>query len=489
MAEFPPPTAAAGEMADWDAVETARAVRQGEVTPHEVVEQAIARAQQVQSTVGGLATESYEQARASAASSRRPGDPRARGPLRGVPTAVKDLYDLQGVRTTFGSRASGTHIATRTAPAVAQLLGTGMVSLGKSAAPEYGMTPTTEPLGFPPTRNPWDTAHSTGGSSGGAAALVAARVVPIAHATDGGGSIRIPASCCGLVGLKPSDGRLVDLDGNILLPVRILASGVVSRTVRDTAAFFAATEGGGPRRSTMLPPIGAVTRPGTDRLRIAVVTASPVATIDPEVLAVTRYTAHVLERLGHAVEEVSPPFAPGMGEDFVRYWGLLAAGLGPVGRHDVGRSFDAARFDPWTRGLAAHARASAWQLPGAIARLRAFRGEYAAFMSRFHLVVNPTIAILPPPLGWLDVELPFEEHRRRAVAFTPFTPAWNVSGAPAVSLPMGLSSTGLPIGVQLGAAMGAERLLLQTALALEEAVPFNRPLREIRTTEAFAAAG
>ncbi|MGI9018691.1 MAG: amidase [Euzebya sp.] len=466
--EATPPTVATDPMASWDAVHTRQAIINREVSTSEVIEAAVQRIQALNPALGALTTTTFDLARDK---TRGPSLPA--GPLGGVPSAVKDLYDLAGTRTTFCSRASGTHVSAHTEPAVGQFLSTGLVPLGRSVSSEYGMTPTAEPLGFPPAKNPWDTAYSTGGSSGGAGALVAARMVPVAQATDGGGSTRIPASCCGLIGLKPSNGRLVDIEGNTQMPVRLLAAGVLTRTVRDTAAFFAAAEQ--TRTNPALPPLGLVTRPGTDHLRVALVTSTPVTPVHPEVVAATRYTGKVLEDLGHHVEEVPMPFgAEQLADDFFLYWGLLAQALPVVGRLAVGAGFRRDLLDPWTKGLAQHSRRNLWRLPRAIMRMRRLATDYAAYMSRFHLLVTPTLALPPPQLGWLDVDLPFETHRQRAFAFTPFTPLWNVVGAPAISLPMIRSRDGLPIGVQLGAAMGQERLLLQTALAIEHAVPFNR---------------
>jgi amidase len=454
-------------MAAWDAVQTAAAIAGGLVRADEVVEAALARVAALDGRLRSFTSVDPDAAR------RRAG--RTTGPFAGVPSAVKDLYDLAGHPTTFGSRAAGARVARRTVPAVQEVLDTGVVVLGKSAAPEYGMTPTTEPLGVEATRNPWDLGRTAGGSSGGAAAMVAARIVPIAHATDGGGSTRIPAACCGLVGLKVSDGRLTDLPGNRQMPVRLLSSGVLTRTVRDTAAFLAAAERRRPARR--LPPVGLVEVPGTGRLRVAVVTATPVTTLHPDVVAATRAAATALADLGHLVEEVALPLdALRLADDFLLYWGSLAQALPAIGLLEVGPSFRPARLDPWTRGLAHHTRARMAELPGAIRRLRALRGTYAAFTARHHLVLTPRTGMPAPPLGWLDVTLPFEAHRDRAVALTPFAALWNVVGAPAISLPTARSADGLPLGVMLGAAAGEERRLLEVALALEAGPGFLRPL-------------
>jgi amidase len=463
-----PRVVATDELAALDAVATAAAVAAGEVAAGEVVAAALARAEALDPVLRSLASVDPEVALARAGV--------AAGPLAGVPTAIKDLYELAGAPTTFGSRAAGGHVSCRTAPAVAELLALGLVPIGKSAASEYGMTPTTEPLGFPPTRNPWDPARSAGGSSGGAAAAVAARIVPVAHATDGGGSTRIPAALCGLVGLKTTDGRLVDLPGNRQMPVRLLSSGVVSRTVRDTAAVLEAAEARRPA-GRLLP---VARRPGAGpppRVRVGVVRTSPVAEVAPDVQAAVARTAEDLAALGHHVEDaVLPVDHLRLADDFVLYWGLLAASLPTLGRLEVGRRFDRRLLDPWTRGLARHARRRWAELPAAVARLRRLRGAYAAATPPDRVWLSPTTGCTAPPLGWLDVTLPFEAHRARATALTPFAALWNVAGAPAVSLPTALSAGGLPVGVQLGGPHGAERLLLDLAAELEQAPGFLRPL-------------
>src|SRR5215208_3677161 len=217
-------------LASWDAVETATRVRNKDVTAAEVVDAAIARAEEA-AHLGAIVTESYERARARARV------PNVAGTLVGVPIFIKDLTHVHGVKTTWGSRGAGEYVSRRTDVVVRHLEGSGAVTLGKSATPEFGLTATTEPLGRAPCRNPWESTRSAGGSSGGSACLVAAGVVPLAHASDGGGSIRIPAACCGLVGLKPSRFR-IDMEGSHLLPVNIATYGVLTRTVRDTVAFY-----------------------------------------------------------------------------------------------------------------------------------------------------------------------------------------------------------------------------------------------------------
>jgi amidase len=454
-------------MEQWDAVETAARIRGREVTAAEVVDAAISRAEGA-AHLGGLVAPTFETARRAATT-----DPT--GPLAGVPTAVKDLTDVRGQPTRFGSRAVRDYVARRTSPDAAQLLATGVVSLGKSATPELGMTATTEPLFGPPTRNPWNPEYSTGGSSGGAAALVAAGVVPMAHASDGGGSIRIPAAMCGLVGLKPSDDRLVRLEEMRGLPVRIAVHGVLTRTVRDTAAYLHHAEG--LHRNRDLPPVGDVRGPSRRRLRVGVILTGPEAPVAPAVEAATRSTADRLADAGHHVVELPEPFGDGLAEqfaeDFLRYWALLALGGTQLLRRKVGRSFDAASVDPLTAGLARHARANLVRLPGSIARLRRFRHHYRERFTDLDVLVSPTVARTTPRLGHLRPDRPFEELEQDLRELVQFTPVHNVAGAPAVSLPAA-THDGLPVGVMLSADVGDERTLLELAYELEQLAPWPR---------------
>ncbi|HEY6544672.1 MAG TPA: amidase family protein, partial [Dokdonella sp.] len=251
--------AATGPLADLDAMATAAAIESGQLTAREAVAAAIRRAESVEPRINAIVTAAYDRARATAATPLT-------GPFAGVPTFVKDLDDVRGLPTRSGSRSFGQAPAATQGPYVDALERAGLVFLGKSSTPEFGLTGSTEPLLHGPTRNPWNLDFSPGGSSGGAAALVAARVVPIAHATDGGGSIRVPASCCGLFGLKPSRGRTVPL-GRPTGPVEIASSNAVSITVRDSAQWLAVTERSG--GDVVFEPISYVRERSPRRLRIA----------------------------------------------------------------------------------------------------------------------------------------------------------------------------------------------------------------------------
>ncbi len=247
-------------LADHDAVELARRIRTGELQAREVVDAAIARARRVAPVLNPIALECFARAAEAAAQPRT-------GAFAGVPTFLKDTISLSGLPTCYGSLALADVRPARTDDAVAGLfLAQGFVVLGKSTLPEMGFNATTEPAGASPTRNPWSTEHSPGGSSGGSAALVASGVVPLAHGNDGGGSLRIPAACCGLFALKPSLGRLPMTEAARKMPIGIVCEGVLTRTVRDTAHFYAAAEG--PYRHPKLPPVGLVEGPAGRRLRV-----------------------------------------------------------------------------------------------------------------------------------------------------------------------------------------------------------------------------
>ena len=426
----------------------------------------MARVEQVNGTLNAVQLATYERALVEAAKGRG-------GLFAGVPTLIKDNTDLQGLPTGHGSRAVPRVPAAADGAFAKQFLSLGFTVLGKTTLPEFGFNCTTEHQGRPATRNPWHTAYSCGGSSGGAAALVAAGAVPIAHANDGGGSIRIPAACCGLIGLKPTRGRLVDGEIARTLPVKIIAEGVVTRTVRDTAYFLAGAERYW--RNRKLPPVGLVEGPAERRLKIGLVlnSVTGVPTCS-ETRAVVERTAVLLESLGHRVEERPYPVAPSIAEDFTDYWGFLAFMASRFGRLSFGKGFDASQVDDLTRGLAARFRHRSWHLPRAIYRLRRTVGQHAKAMQDYDLVLSPVVAHVTPELGYLSPELPFPELFQRMAKYVTFTPINNANGSPAIALPMGSATNGLPIGVQLAAAHGAERTLLEIAYELEQAHPWRR---------------
>ncbi|OBK96240.1 amidase [Mycobacterium asiaticum] len=452
-------------LGELDAVGLAEALRSRQLSPSEVVEAAIARCEAVNERLNGLAYRSYDTAREEA--SRE-----VTRFFQGVPTFIKDNVDVAGQPSMRGTDAWTPYPAKTHSEVARVVLGTGLISLGKTQLSEFGFSGAAEHPRLGPVRNPWNPEYTAGASSSGSGAFVAAGVVPIAHANDGGGSIRIPAACNGLVGLKPSRGRL-PLDPELRrLPVVIVANGVVTRTVRDTAAFFREAERA--YRAHKLPPIGDITRPGKQRLRIAVLTRSVDHESSSEVTDLTLKTAALLEELGHRVEHLdAPPAASTFGDDFILYWGLLALAQLRTGRLTFGKTFDSSRLDNLTLGLARHATRNLHRLPRAIVRLRAARRLSAPLYATYDAVLTPTVAAEPPQVGYLD---PTDYHQviERLSRWVTFTPLQNVTGDPAISLPLAQSANGLPVGMMLSAAVGAEARLLELAFELEEARPWAR---------------
>lgn len=453
-------------LGDHDGIAVAALIRSGEVSRREVVEAAVARAEKADVVLHAVQVLDRERALA-ATQHPRP------GPFSGVPTFVKDNTDVAGLPTGHGSEAFTPGPAKRDAPFSRTLLELGLVPLGKSRLPEFGFNASTEFMTGEPVRNPWGTGHSAGASSGGSAALVAAGVVPLAHANDGGGSIRIPAAACGLVGLKPTRGRFAAAPLERVLPVNIVGEGVVTRTVRDTAHFFASAEQ--VRRTRPLPPVGLVEGPGTARRRIGLVLDSVNGyPTDDETRAAVMATAELLSSLGHQVETMRPPMTAQFADDFVLYWGFLGWMTTRFGGR-VLPGLEEARLDALTLGLADHYRAHAKASPAALRRLRRSHVQYAQAISGYDAVLTPVLAHTTPELGHLSpTESPFEELLQRLIEYVAFTPLNNASGSPAISLPLGATVTGLPIGVHLMGNHGGERTLLELAYELEAAAPFRR---------------
>ncbi len=460
-------------LGDDDATALAARVTSRQVSPRELVAAAIARAELVQPLLNGVHHPDYERALAEA-------DGHAEGWLAGVPTFVKDNVDVAGLPTNHGTEAYTARPAKRDSPWVSQLRSLGVCILGKSRLPEFGFNASTEYLHGDPVRNPWNREYSAGASSGGSAALVASGVVPIAHANDGGGSIRIPAAVCGLVGLKPTRGRLVDDPLDRQMPIRIVCQGVVTRSVRDTARFLAGAEAF--RRSPELPPVRYVEGPGRTRLRVGLILDSDNGTrTDSETRQAALDTATLLEGLGHTVEETTMPASATFAEDFARYWALLGMLATTTGR-TLDRHFDVAATDNLTRGLAAQSRRELTRMPRVVYRMRRATTAYRAAFDRFDVLLSPVLTHTTPLLGHLSPTLDFEELFARLRAYVGFTPLNNAVGSPAISLPLGRSSIGLPVGVHFSADLGDERTLLELAYELEEARPFPRIQDAVKTS-------
>ena len=453
-------------LGEHDAVGLAAEIREGRISRLEAVQAAVARVRRVDEVLSGLASERFEGAVAEAALPHG-------GFFAGQPSLVKDNSDVAGLPTQQGTRA---YVA---APAPAdgdftRMFGpVGTTILGKTRLSEYGFSPSAEYADDPPVRNPWHTAHTSGASSAGSAVFVAAGAVTMAHANDGGGSIRIPASCCGLVGLKPTRGRTPSDRLNREMPVKIIQDGVLTRSVRDTAAFMRECER--IYRNLKLPPVGDVTGPGRRRLRVALVTDSIGGRrIDDESRRVVLHTAAVLEELGHTIEVVEPPVAPSFEDDFLLYWSSMALSLSTTGKRTFNSTYDRHRNDNLTRGLARHATRNAWRIPAALVRLRLTQRASTRFFADHDVVLSATLSLTPPEIGWLSPTQPYETVIARVLEWVALTPVQNANGDPAVSLPMGMSSTGLPVGIHLTASQGQDRRLLQLAYELEQAHPFAR---------------
>jgi amidase len=303
--------------------------------------------------------------------------------------------------------------------------------------------------------------------------LVAAGAVPIAHGNDGGGSVRIPASCTGLVGLKPSRDRLPLDDRPRWVPLRILANGVLTRSVRDTAAFYREAE----RiwRHPRLPPIGDVRHPAKQRLQIAVVTRSAKRECSPELRELTLKSAELLEELGHRVDYVEKlPLPASVTDDFRLYWALMANWQVKTIQRAYGETFDPSRLNNLTLALDRLARRNRYRLPVAIMRLRAVRRRTAHFFGTYDAVLTPTVADETPRLGHLDPAADSQQIMDRGVYWNAFAPLQNVTGEPAISLPLAESASGMPVGMMLSADVGREARLLELAFELEEARPWTR---------------
>lgn len=452
-------------LGDLDAVGLVARLQDGSLAVRDVVDAAIARAERVGPQLNAIACPAFDRARAEAR------DPRG-GFFAGVPTFVKDNVDVAGMPTQAGTDAYVGQPKARDGDFARMFLATGLLPLGKTQLSEFGFSPAAEHVRLGSVCSPWSTAHTAGASSAGSAAMVAAGVVPLAHANDGGGSIRIPAAVNGLVGLKPTRDRLAQDKLMRDMPVRIVSDGVVTRSVRDTAAFFREAEK--VYRALHLPPIGDITRPGRARLEVAVVTSGIGVGASPEVADLTHQTGRLLEELGHRVELVEAPVPDSFKGDFLLYWSLLAMFLVASGRRTNGPSWDPSRLDNLTLGLARHARRNLVRVPLAIARLKRSRAASAAFFTKYDVVLTPTLATETPLVGRLDPAQDYDTIMERMLEWVAFTPLQNANGDPAISLPLAVTAAGLPQGMQFAAAAGREATLLELAYELEEAHPWAR---------------
>ncbi len=452
-------------LGDHDATDLAAAIRAGDITAAEALDAAIARSERGNDQLNFIAAPLNEYGRARAAETLS-------GPFAGVPTLIKDLMPMTGQPTRFGSRAFADFVPDAQPPYMDALLAAGLVPFGKSTTPEFGLTATTETLLGGATRNPWNVEHSSGGSSGGAAVAVAARVVPIAHASDGGGSIRIPASCNGLFGLKPSRGRSV-IAGAPDPGLEISVNGCVSRSVRDTAAWLAATEQSG--AGATLTPTGMITGANTQRLRIILdIPNAQGNDPDPEVRTAVEAAAELCRSLGHQVTERRAPIdGQQFSDDFILLWASGALEVVNLVRSQApaGAPLDQL-LEPLTLELAQHAQTQGpAALAAAITRLRAVETQYAGMFTDADVYLTPVLAKPPVLLGQIDGSKGMAVFDTLS-DYVGYTPLQNVAGAPAMSVPLAWSAGGLPIGIHFSAPVGEERRLLELAYELEQAQPW-----------------
>ncbi len=458
------------------ATELAALVRAGDVSARELVEASLGRIDELQPTLGAFTHVAHESSLADA-DGVAPGDPR---PFAGVPIAIKDNRAVNGMPLTMGSDLFADFAPGRDAYLVRRLREAGFVIVGKTSMPEMGILPTTEPRRFGPARNPWDPGRTPGGSSGGAAVAVAAGMVPVAHGNDGGGSIRIPAACCGLVGLKPARGRVsVGPDGGHSF---LVCDGVLTRTVRDTAQVLDVLAGPEPGDATWAPPppaagYTALTEVDPGHLRIALAMASPRegATVDPVCEQAARDAASLLESLGHHVEEITPPWA-GMDllPDFTRAFGPLVSFTTWLGGHLTGREPTTEDVEPLTWTLYEHARGQdTIKYLTAEYRLESVARSIVQALAPYDVLLTPVLARRPVPIGEIHGmgPDPMVEFRKSA-DFTPFTAIFNVTGQPAIALPLYHGEDGVPTAVQLVGPPAREEVLLSLAVQLEAALPW-----------------
>ncbi len=456
--------AAADPFARLDATAQAGLVASGEATPAELVEAAIARARAIDPALHSIVTPMFEQARARLARGV------LEGPFRGVPTLVKDLTPVAGVPFYRGSRLFLNEIATESHEIVLGMEAAGMVVIGKSATPEFGLLPSTSPRAFPPTRNPWDTALDPGGSSGGSAAAVAAGIVPIAQGSDGGGSIRIPAAVCGLFGMKPTRGRLPTPPDP--RPVELSVRGFLTRSVRDAQAALGQLERTGPGLPSVVDPELGARR----LLRIAVTTETPDGRpLHPDCLAAVESVASLCRSLGHTVGTAKPPHhRAAMRDAMITLWASGPAGLLAQARANGGALPPKEALEPWTWGLADHFNALPDDALGkAVEEAKRGTEEAARFHEGWDVLLTATVGAPPLASGLPDQSQPFEALLDEVFAFVPYTYLANMTGRPGMSVPLYWNAAGLPIGCQFVGRGGEEALLFRLARDLEVARPWR----------------
>jgi amidase len=457
------------------ATDLAGMVRSGEISSRELVETSLARIEELNPQLNAFVEVDGERALATAGQIKA-GDPR---PFAGVPIAIKNNRPVDGLRITIGCSLMAEHVADYDHNITRRLKEAGFVIVGSTTLPEYGILPTTEARLFGPTRNPWDLDRTPGGSSGGSAAALASGMVPVAHGNDGGGSIRIPAACCGLVGLKPARGRVSPAPelGDSSLGI----DGVLTRNVADTAAILDVLAGYEPGDATWAPPprepfsLASTREPG--RLRIATTSLSPVvdAVVDPLCSQAVADAAGLLRSLGHEVEEVDPPWQiEGVSELFGAVFSVHIALQIAYSGIIAGREPTAEDMEPMSWAIYSMTQSfNALQGKGLEIQLQAFTRQLVEFLAPYDALLTPALAERPLPLGTLNTSAPEPMSTfTRSGLFTPFTPVFNASGQPGISLPLYQGDDGLPLGVQIVGRPAGEATLLALASQIETAAPW-----------------
>lgn len=450
-----------------DAIAQADLVRSGELSPRDLVRRAIDRIERFNPVINAVAGRAFEQALEKAESMT---ELDKQAPFAGVPWLVKDVLSYPGLPLTLGSRLFANNIASLGSPYVDRLRASGLIPLGTTTSSEMGLLGSTETLAHGVTRNPWNLGRSATGSSGGSAAAVAAGLVPIAHASDGGGSIRIPASACGVFGLKPGRGRQVAAGPGFAYD--LVVEHCVSRSVRDSALLLSLTES----TSDKLDPVGFVRGPLTRRLRIGVYSTTLMgqqASQAPKKALET--TVALCRDLGHEIVEAAPPAFDGaaISRAFFTCAGVSISQVAKMMEGMFGRAIGETDFEPFTLALIAWSKAlPESSLTEAFSLFDNVGEQMRSYMSNFDVLLCPTLPIDPPELGFLDPSLPFEEILRRTESLAGFTPIHNIAGLPAMSVPLYWTPENLPIGSHFAAPMGGESTLLGLAYQLEEARPW-----------------
>lgn len=474
----------AGDFALMDATALAVAIRARKISPLEALDAAIARAQAVLPAINCFSEPLYDRARKQARALKD-----FSAPFAGVPFVLKDEEDLAGTRRHFGSRLDkAAPVSARDGPMAAAIARAGFNRFARTTMSEFGALPTTETLAYGITRNPWAPDRTPGGSSGGSAAAVAAGIVPMAHAADGAGSIRIPASNCGLVGLKPSRGRVPDAPG-YLSQLDLVEPLCVSRTVRDTANFLAAVESGW---KAPYPPVGRVEGPSTRRLRIGfLLNGLSGALPDGAVIRAVDGASGLLSSLGHTVSEAYWPFdSKAFLADFTQIYMLEGAQLK---RHLLATTgLDARRLAELIEPASAAIGAMGDLIPPAgalqaLGRVESYAKTYFTVFDKVDVLMSAVLLKPPVKIGEINGSLPLGTLAERLNAYADFTMPQNAFGGPAISLPLHWTPDGLPIGVQFASRLGDERTLLELAFELERAAPWAERRPEIWAPARVAA--